>query len=148
MRDKLVLILAFIIVIFNGIIGHFFAPNGISFTPIIIIATTSLVAFGTKNVKAIWKSIFAFLFIALNDIFIKLYSGGTHDNEGLEWIHCFTLIGLIPSFIILLITILKSFESKIFKIIAIILFPILVVIYFQLFHDLGLGRHYWYDWNG
>ena len=86
--------------------------------------------------------------MALNDISIKLYSGGTHDNEGLAWVHLLLFIGLVPTFGILLTTILKRKEERLTKrIIAIVLFVGLIAGHLQLFSNLGLGRHYWYDWN-
>jgi hypothetical protein len=83
MNNKKALGFATLTVILNGLIGHFFAPNGIMLTPIVLTITTSLVCFGTNNIKIILISALTYLFVALNDISIKLYSGGSHDNEGL-----------------------------------------------------------------
>lgn len=149
MSNYLALGLATFTVILNGLIGHFFAPNGILLTPIILTITTSIICFRTKNIKVIFISILTFSFVALNDISLKLYSGGTHDNEGLGWIHLLLFVGLIPTFGILLSTVLKKKDEKsINKIFAIILFVSLISIHLQLFSNLGLGRHYWYVWNG
>ena len=132
----------------NNIVGHFFAPNGIMLTPIVLTITTSLVCFGTKNIKIIFISALTYLFVALNDISIKLYSGGSHDNEGLGWIHMLLFVGLLPTFGILLATVLKRKEETVTnKLIAIALFIGLIVLHLQLFSNLGLGRHYWYEWN-
>lgn len=148
MSNSLALGLAAITVIINALIGHFFAPNGISFTPIVLTITTCLVCFGTKNIKVIGISLLTFLFVSLNDILIKLYSGGTHDKEGLGFVHAFLFIGLLPAGGILLATILKrKGEGIIPKIIAVLLFVGLLALHLQLFENLGLGRHYWYKWN-
>lgn len=149
MNSKIALGLAIITVIINGLIGHFFAPNGIMLTPIVLTITTLLVCFGTKNLKIIVLSALTYLFVGLNDISIKLYSGGTHDNEGLGWVHLLLFIGLVPTFGILLTAILKHKEETwTIKIIAIFLFVGLIAGHLQLFSNLGLGRHYWYNWNG
>jgi hypothetical protein len=148
MNNKTALVLAILTVILNGFIGHFFAPNGIMLTPIVLLITTSLICFGTKNVKPIFISILTFLFVALNDISIKLYSGGSHDSEGLGWIHMLLLIGLLPTFGILLAAIFNSKEVTLTnKIIAVFLFVGLIAVHLQLFRNLGLGRYYWYEWN-
>ncbi len=149
MNNFIALGIATLTVILNGLIGHFFAPNGIMLTPIVLTITSSLICFGTKNIRVIFISILTFLFVALNDISIKLYSGGTHDNEGLGWVHLLLFVGLVPTFGILLSSVLKRDDEKsINKIVAIIIFVGLIAIHLQLFSNLGLGRHYWYEWNG
>jgi len=138
--------LATLVVILNGFIGHFFAPSGIMLTPVVLTIASSLITFGTKNINVIWVSILTFLLVALNDILIKLYSGGLHDNEGLGWIHMLLFIGLVPTFVILLTSIFRRKDETTFnKIIAVAVFPILVIIHIQLFSNFGLGRYYWYN---
>lgn len=149
MNNTTALGLATLIVVLNGLIGHFFAPNGIMLTPIVLTISTSLVCFGTKNIKIIFISALTYLFVALNDISIKLYSGGSHDNEGLGWVHLLLFVGLVPTFGILLATVLKHKEETVTnKIIAVVLFIGLIAGHLQIFSNLGLGRYYWYDWNG
>lgn len=149
MNNTTALGLATLTVVLNGLIGHFFAPNGIMLTPIVLTITTSLVCFGTKNIKIIFISALTYLFVALNDISIKLYSGGSHDNEGLGWVHLLLFVGLVPTFGILLATVLKHKEETVTnKIIAVVLFIGLIAGHLQIFSNLGLGRYYWYDWNG
>jgi hypothetical protein len=148
MNNKTALGLATLTVILNGLIGHFFAPNGIMLTPIVLTITTSLVCFGTKNIKVILLSALTYLFMALNDISIKLYSGGSHDSEGLGWIHMLLFVGLLPTFGILLATIFRNKQETLTnKIIALIMFVGLIAGHLQLFSNLGLGRYYWYEWN-
>jgi hypothetical protein len=148
MNNKTALGLATLTVILNGFIGHFFAPNGIMLTPIVLTITTSLVCFGTKNIKTIFISLLTYLFIALNDISIKLYSGGSHDSEGLGWIHMLLFVGLLPTFGILVATIFRNKQETLTnKIIAFALFIGLIALHLQLFNNLGLGRYYWYEWN-
>lgn len=148
MKNILALGLAALTVILNGLIGHFFAPNGIVLTPVVLIITTLLVCYGMKSIKVILISILTFLFVAMNDISIKLYAGGTHDNEGLDWVHLLLFVGLVPAFGILLTRTLSSKGEKVInRILAILLFIGLISVHLQLFSDLGLGRHYWYEWN-
>jgi hypothetical protein len=143
MNNKKALGLATLTVISNGLIGHFLAPSGIMLTPIVLTITTSLVCFGTKNFKTILISALTYLFVALNDISIKLYSGGSHDSEGLGWIQMLLFIGLLPTFGILLVTIFRNKqETSANKIIAVVIFVGLIAGHLQLFNNLGLGRYY------
>jgi len=68
LTSVLALSLASLIVITNGLIGHYFAPNGISLTPVVLTITSSMICFGTKNIKVIPIALLTYLFVALNDI--------------------------------------------------------------------------------
>lgn len=137
MSNKTALGLAMLTVILNVFIGHFFAPNGILLTPIVLTITTSLVCYGTKNLKHIFISFLTYLFVALNDVSIKLFSGGNHDSEGIALINMFLLIGLAPTFSILWISILTKKVEKIKQqITALIGFIVLITIHFILFKNL------------
>ena len=126
------------IVIINDIIGHFFAPNGIILTPIVLILISVLIGILNKELKPFWKSTILSGLIILHDIGIKLYSGGSHDREGLSWIHGLLFIGLIPAYMILTVGIYRATnESKVNKWIAIVLFPILIWIHLLIFSELG-----------
>lgn len=89
--------MALAVVIANGYIGHYFAPDGITYTPLVIGITSCLVTLATKGLTPIWKGIFTFIFIALNDVSLKLYAGGTHDDEGEAILQMMLFLGLIPA---------------------------------------------------
>lgn len=149
MNTKKTITLTIGIIILNVLIGHFFAPNGIMFTPIVLLSISSIIWFGNNNLTLIQKSIFLAALISFHDIGIKLFSGGRHDSQGLGWTHAMLLIGLIPTFVILIGGIVKDKnEIRKNKWIAFLLFPIIISIHFYLFLDLGIGRYYWYNWNG
>ncbi|ESU20196.1 hypothetical protein FEDK69T_30490 [Flavobacterium enshiense DK69] len=131
------------LVFINGIIGHYYPPKGIDFTLILIPIVTLIMCFASKNLNSIFKSLSISMLVIINDILIKLYSGGTHDLEGLEWIHAFMYMGIIIGLIILSINVIKNKEENIFlKISSILLIPLLVYIYQHFFYQLGLGRQY------
>ena len=143
MKNLLTLTIALILVLINGIIGHFFPPNGIDFTLILIPTITVIICFASENLSSTLKSLSISLLVIANDILIKLYSGGTHDLEGLEWIHFFMYSGILIGLIILSINVLKNKKENVFiKILSIIAFPFLIYIYLQFFYQLGLGRKY------
>jgi hypothetical protein len=139
---KIIFLVSFVVTL-NGILGHYFAPNGILFTPIVVIMISLLVGVLSKNINSLCKSILTYAFIGLNDVIIKLFSGGVHDHEGFGFIHFFLFVGLIPSFGILIFGIWnKTTENKSTKIIAILTFPLLIGLHLFLFQRLGLGRNY------
>lgn len=143
MKNIIPLIIAVFIVITNGIIGHFFAPNGITFTPVVLTTITYLICFRLKSTKVVLISLLTYIFVALNDFSIKLYSGGTHDYEGLGWVHFFLFIGLIPTSAILSFAIFKNSKEKLsIKIFALFLFITLIIIHLEVFSLLGLGRSF------
>ncbi|WP_281239941.1 hypothetical protein [Flavobacterium praedii] len=143
MKNILALTISLILVLINGIIGHFFPPNGIDFTIILIPTITAIICFASENLNSILKSLSVSFLVIANDILIKLYSGGTHDLEGLEWIHFFMYCGILIGLIILSINVMKNKKENLYiKILSIITFPFLIYIYLQFFYQLGLGRKY------
>jgi hypothetical protein len=143
MKNILALTISLILVLINGIIGHFFPPNGIDFTLILIPTITVIICFASENLSSILKSLSVSFLVIANDILIKLYSGGTHDLEGLEWIHFFMYSGILIGLIILSINVMKNKKENLFiKILSIITFPFLIYIYLQFFYQLGLVRKY------
>ena len=74
----------------------------------------------------------------LNDILIKIYAGGTHDYQGLGFILAFTILGLIPSFLYFVFKIYKRNEKMEYKIIAVLLFIVLIICHHKMFSKLGL----------
>ena len=116
--------LSLIIIILNLIIGHFFAPIGILLTPIVLIGVSVLVAFFTKGLLSVWKSVVFSALIGIHDIGIKLYSGGRHDYEGLGFLHLMLFIGLVPAYVILLVGIFKTKnDTKVNKWLAVVFIP-------------------------
>ncbi|PIE50967.1 MAG: hypothetical protein CSA38_00405 [Flavobacteriales bacterium] len=131
--------LAMLIVITNGLVGHFYPPNGIFFTPVVLISTTFFVCFGTKKIRFIYLSFLTYFFVAFNDILVKLYTGGTHDIEGQHWIHLLLIIGLIPVLLIFFASLLKkSQDTLLHKIFSFILLILLIVLHLKLFKNLGV----------
>ena len=143
MSDRKIIELCFGIVILNIIIDHLFAQIGMMLTPYILTIIAFLIAFMTKNISSFWKSILTFGLVAFHDIGIKLYGGGSHDIEGQGWIHVLLFIGLLPTFGILVTSIILDKQvTNLNKIIAILVFPSLISIYLYFFSNLGLGRYF------
>ena len=140
---KIRVTIAFILVVANTLFAHFFAPTGMLLTPIALIVVTTLVCFKVKTINPIHLTIITFGLIALHDIGIKLYAGGSHDGEGLSWVHLLMFLGLVPSYIILVSSIFQDKErNRKEKLTAVLLFPLLIAGRLFLFGDLGLGLYY------
>lgn len=142
LNSLLITFLSIILVLLHTYIGHYYSPNGISLLPITMILVTIMI-FQFTNLKIYFKLLITAILFLMLDIGIKLYAGGTHDLEGLEWMYFFYLFGLIFCLPIILYKIFKNAEiNTTTKILLVILF--LVFLYFQknIFWDLGLGRSY------
>ena len=138
-KEAIILLVSLvIIVLINGVIGRFLAPFGIFLTPVVIFFTTYTICKECKEMNVILISFVAYLLIALNDVLIKIYGGGTHDNTGLGFILVFTLMGLIPSFLYFIFTIYKRNGKMEYKIIAVLLFIVLIICHHKMFSKLGL----------
>lgn len=123
----------------NIIIGYFLPPTGILITPFIISVMIGLIVFTDNGLNIIEKSVLSYLYIGLNDIGIKLFSGGRHDVEGVGWIHMMLFIGLVPCFIILLIGVFKDKDSSIWlKILSVMIFVLLIYVHIETFEMLGV----------
>ncbi len=135
--------ISLVIVITNNLIGYYFPPNGILFTPIVLIVIALLIGLVCNEMKAIWKTILLAGLIGLHYVGTLLYAGGGHDNEGLGWIHLLLLIGFIPAYLILITGIITTRnDSRTNKWIATLLFPLLIWIHFLLFANIGLDKSY------
>ena len=148
MTNRKSILIATGVIVVNLILDHFFAPTGLMLTPVALTISTAIIVFGTVKLRPIILTVIILGLIILHDIGIKLYGGGTHDGAGQGWIHLMLFIGLVPAYILTLIGIFRSKRAQLTeKIISLLIFPLILAGHLYLFTDLGLGRHYWYDWN-
>lgn len=128
-----------LILLTSILIGHFWPPNGILATPLVITVMIGLILFTDVDFNIFVKIFLSYLFIGLNDINIKLFAGGLHDMEGIGWIHMLLFIGLIPCFIMLLIAV---YQDKVFniwiKILGVLMFILMIYIHLEIFETLGV----------
>src|ERR1700744_576116 len=104
LKNVTVIGLLILILLLSAAIGHFLPPAGLLASPIVMPLLTGIVFTSYSDFNIFFKSILTYLFIGLNDIGIKLFAGGIHDAEGVGWIEMLFFVGLVPSFIILLIS--------------------------------------------
>ena len=137
------LLLSIFIVFGNILMDHFYAPSGITLTPIIIIIVACLISLNKGKFDTVIQVIIIYFLIALNDLGIKLYGGGMHDSEGLGFIHLFLLAGLIPCFMILALSTFKNKNDSLLKsLLSLFLVFALIWIHFYFFSNTGLGKYY------
>jgi hypothetical protein len=126
-----------LILILSGTVGHIL-PLGIFATPITISLMTGLILYTKNGFSTISKSVLSYLFIGLNDIFIKLFAG-IQGMEGLGWVHLLLFIGLVPCFIMLLTYVLQDKSSTNWiKAISVLIFILLIYVHLMLFEGLGV----------
>lgn len=137
------ILLPLAIVVLNTIVDHYAAPLGLFATAWVLPVIAGIIVF-LPDSPNLWKQSFlCFLFAALNDLGIKLYGGGVHDEEGHGWIHALLFVGLVPVYIILIVSTVKNKTAPLTqKIGSLLLFPVLVAIYLYFFSEAGFGRYY------
>lgn len=144
MINKKAISIATGVIITNIFCGHY-APTGIMLTPVMLTISALIVVFWSNQLRPLALTLIALGLVILNDLGLKLFAAGTHDQIGQAWQLLLLLIGLVPTYTILILGIFKNYQVKMTeKIIPILLFPILIAGYLYLFKDLGLGRHYSY----
>jgi len=140
MNNTFKIIIVLSLVALTNIIGHYFPPSSILFSPFTIGLLAGLLM--TTNFKVNFRILLLTIFIILNDILIKKFAGGTHDFEGAGFINMFLIIGVTLSTVIisLVISDLKD-KSVLRKIILVSLMPIAMFFYLHYFDLYGLSYH-------
>lgn len=108
-------------------------------TPVTISIMTWLILFSDADFSILVKSVLSYLFIGLNDIGMKLFAGGKSDLAGMGWIHLFLFIGLVPCFIMLLISVFRDKKSSLgIKFLSVLIFILLIYMHLKMFKMLGV----------
>lgn len=131
--------LLIILLLASVIIGHFLPPTGIFMTPVTISLMTWLILFSDTDFSILVKSVLSYLFIGLNDIGMKLFAGGKSDLAGMGWIHLSLFIGLVPCFIMLLVSVFRDKRSSFgIKALSVLIFMVLIYMHLKMFKMLGV----------
>jgi hypothetical protein len=96
----------------SNIIGHFAAPFSISVTPILL--TIIIAGINSQLYKSNFHLTVAYNFgiLLLNDLLIRLFAGGTHDQEGKAWISLYFIISFVLAFITMTIYSLTTVNNQ------------------------------------
>ena len=93
LNNKLLFVIIGLTIIFiSNLIGHFAAPFSISATPIILPLVIGLINFSLYKANFYLTVLYGFGLLLLNDILIRLFAGGTHDDAGNAWIVLYFII--------------------------------------------------------
>lgn len=137
-KNILVITLSLLFLLTNNYLGHVNPPFSILFTPVLIGVFTGLILFFTDFRIAAKFGLITGLVI-VNDVFIRIYAGGTHDLEGLGWIAAFLFIGLIVSLIeIVVYGFIKHKHEKVKYFLLLLAFCVILFSYLSYFNSLGM----------
>lgn len=148
MKTLLAILLALAIVGGNVLLGYYYAPSEILFTPVVALLVTRVLLAATVRpggrggTVLLGSATLAAGFICLNDVGVKLYGGGTHDAEGLGFVNFFLLIGALLAYGLVVHHISRQKATPLpARIAAGLLFPALLALHLYFFADLGYGLH-------
>ena len=132
MIQAVTVVLAILVIVINGILGHYYPASAILGTPIMIGISSLILVLGLRRAATIWKSCLVLFCAIFNDFLLMNYSGGVHDNKGLDLISSYFVYGLISGYLILILGTFNSKDKLSRKLIAYAIFPALVFIYWQI----------------
>lgn len=143
MNLKLALILSISLVVLNIILCHFYCFSGMAATPGVALIVSAIIALLVSGIRLYQRIIIVAGLLILNDVGLKLYASGSHDQVGQSWQTLFTIAGILVALCILIVAAVKEKrETRLHKISVLLAFPILLMIHLYLTMDLGLGRYY------
>lgn len=143
MNLKVSLFISVSLVVLNIILCHYYCFSGIGATPGVALIVSVLIAFFTSGIRLYQRIIFVAGLLIINDVGLKLYAAGSHDQVGQSWQTLFTIAGVLLALFILIVAAVKDKrETLLHKISILLAFPILLMIHLYLTMDLGLGRYY------
>ncbi len=98
-KPILVISLGIALIIVSNIIGHFAGPFSIFVTPIILTLIIAGLNFELYKTNFLLTVVYNFGLLLFNDMFIRFYAGGTHDQVGKAWIMLFFTLAFVSAFI-------------------------------------------------
>jgi hypothetical protein len=144
--NKLIFVILGLTIIFiSNLVGHFAAPFSIFVTPIVLPLVIGPINFPLYKANYYLTVFYGFGILLLNDILVRLYAGGTHDDEGKGWIMLF----FIFAFCICVLTMtafafrlnkLDTTKKKIVSVSTKIVFVIILATLVGLFYDKYLSK--------
>ena len=141
LNKYLTLAISLFLILVNVFLQHYYAPVGILLSIPICIVAIGLLNINKQSFNIIFKSFLCFLLIGINDVGIKLYSGGIHDSEGQGVVNLVLFVCLGIGFLMLLIS---NFNKAVIAryIVSLTIFVLLAAMHLSFFGGLGLGRSY------
>lgn len=144
MKNLTVYLFSLSTILINILAGHYFAPIEM-LTTVIVLPIITLCVYHYLDTKLIYKMLFICLLIIANDVSIKFYGGGHHDQIGQFLVNSSSIIGALLAYICLSVSVIINTRKNIYiqqeTIITLILFPLLLIVYSFFAWNIGLGRY-------
>ena len=115
MQNKSIIILGLTLITVSNIIGHFAGPFSIFITPILLTIIIAGINYNLYKSNFHLTVLYNFGLLIFNDLFIRFFAGGTHDQVGKALISISFTIAFILSIITMAIYSFNSEESQIIK---------------------------------
>ena len=96
-NKQFIVIIGVTIIFISNFIGHFAAPFSIFITPIVLFIVIGAINFSLYKANYYMTVLYGFGLLLLNDILVRLYAGGDHDDAGKAWIMIFFIIAFCIS---------------------------------------------------
>lgn len=90
----IIIALGLLLIVVSNVIGHFAPPFSILITPILMTIIIGGLNYPIFRVSFNLTMLYSLGLLIFNDLFIRLYAGGTHDQVGKAWIMFFFLIAV------------------------------------------------------
>ena len=142
----LFVVLGLMIIFISNIVGHFAAPFSILVTPIVLTLVIGAVNFSLYKMNYYLTVVYGFGLLLLNDILVRMYAGGTHDDVGKAWIMLFFIIAFcicvltMTTFAFRLNKLDTTKERKILSVSTKILFVFFLATLVGIFYDKYLSK--------
>ena len=144
MRNKIICLLSVLIIFINVLVGYYLPPSEM-LTTIIVLPIITFCIYRYFDIKPIYKMLFVCLLIIVNDLGVKFYGGGSHDQIGQFLINSSSIIGVFLAYIVFFISTIINIKNDMYtkqdSISSLILFPLIQIVYFFFAWNVGLGRY-------
>ncbi|WP_210489419.1 hypothetical protein [Rufibacter aurantiacus] len=91
------------LIIVSNVIGHYRGPFSILATAILPFIIVGVVNFRLYKINFLATVLCGYGILLLNDLLIRMYAGGTHDQVGKDWIFLFSFIAFVLSTVCMLV---------------------------------------------
>ena len=141
----LFVILGLTIILISNLVGHIAAPFSIFITPIVLPLIIGAINNSLYKANYYLTVFYGFGLLLLNDILVRLYAGGTHDDAGKGWIALFFIIAfgicvLTMTAFAFRLNSLDSTRKKVLNVSTKIVFVIILATLVGLFYDKYLSK--------
>lgn len=80
--NLLVIFTGLLFICINNVLGHYYPPFSILWTPIILTFITTVINYPLYKVSFNETIIYNYFLILFNDVFMRINAGGDHDEKG------------------------------------------------------------------